>query len=227
MIQLTCPNCGVKLRAKAALVGKARRCPKCGAAVHIPPAEGGTAGGGRSERDANAERPVPVAAPAPEQHAEPAVEEPLRKPQLPDRLNRHHHYLICSASKLVATWENNAQGWQIETGHGLASAARNAAQLPNQGDFRLVELQLETTDHGRRLTGLRSYRLAPRWALPALARGDDDIMSKIVEPAGLDREQKNVVRTLLRNQFMPEVWHESKEVLDYLGNTDYHSPGTG
>ena len=155
------------------------------------------------------------------------AEDHLAKPDLPERLNRQNHYLICGHSKLVATWENNGQGWSLNTGHGMVNAARNQGELPSQGDFRLVELQFAATDHGRRLTGIRSFQLAPRWALPALARGDHDVMAKIAGPAGLDRAQKNLVRGALRDQFMAEVWHESHEVLEYLANTDYHSPGAG
>ena len=100
------------------------------------------------------------------------------------------------------------------------------AQLPMQGDFRLVELVLERTEVGRRLRGLRCYQLAPRYALPALARGDHDIMSKLVGPAGLDAQRKNVVRQVLHDQFMPHFWHEAANVLEYLSNMDYHTPGT-
>jgi hypothetical protein len=218
MIRLTCPNCGAKLRAKSKLGGKEKKCPRCGNALSVP--EAGRRRPRGDDDEAAVERP-----PA-EPHAEPPAEEPLPHPDLPERLNRQHHYLICGPSKLVATWENNGQGWMVETGHGLASAARNPDQLPSQGDFRLIEIQLETTDQGRRLSGIRSFQLAPRWALPSLARGDHEIMGKIKGPAGLDRDQKNVVRGLLREQFMPQVWQDSHEVREYLGNADYHSPGT-
>ena len=53
------------------------------------------------------------------------------------------------------------------------------------------------------------------------------IAAKIAAPGCLNREQKHVVRTVVKDQFMREVWADSQAVLDYLGNTDYHSPGVG
>ena len=41
------------------------------------------------------------------------------------------------------------------------------------------------------------------------------------------REQKGMVQTYLRDQFMRDVWQNAHEVLEYLGNLDYHSPGVG
>jgi hypothetical protein len=74
---------------------------------------------------------------------------------------------------------------------------------------------------------LATYQLAPRWALTKLDKGDDQIVSSITSPGSLNKEQKNVVRQFIKDQFMREVWEGADEVLDYLGNTDYHSAGVG
>lgn len=218
MIRVNCPNCGSRLQAQARLAGRQAKCPKCGAAVAIPAVAAQTA----PPADGSAQSDSTTAG----QHVAAGADQELSAPVLPARLDRQSFYLICDRTKLIATWEHDGQGWQINIGGNFASAARNTDHLPSQGDFKLVEIQLETTEQGRRLVGLRCYGLARHWALPALARGDDAILGKLTGPAGLAREQKDMVRQVLRERFMPEVWREAKKVLDYLGNTDYHSPGT-
>ena len=36
MIRITCPECGVKIKAKKKLAGKTRKCPKCGGKIVVP-----------------------------------------------------------------------------------------------------------------------------------------------------------------------------------------------
>ena len=60
-----------------------------------------------------------------------------------------------------------------------------------------------------------------------LDQGDDRLSSKITGPGSLNRDQKNAVRQALKEQFMRPVWEEAAEVLEYLANADYHSPGVG
>ncbi len=218
MIHVQCPGCGSRLQAQARLAGKRAKCPKCGASVATPADAAPTA------PSADSAEKLPSGTPG--QHVVGAAGQDLSSPVLPERLDRHSCYLICDRTKLVATWEHDGQGWQINLGGGFASAARNTDHLPSQGNFKLVELQLETSGPGRRLVGLRCYGLASHWALPALARGDDAILGKLTGPAGLAREQKDLVRQVLRERFMPDVWREAQKVLEFLGNTDYHSPGT-
>jgi len=147
--------------------------------------------------------------------------------ETPRRLNRASHYLICDRSRLIAAWENNGQGWRIRTDYGFVSAARNPDKLPNQGDFQLVELRLGEGAEGHSLRGIRVYQLAKRWALTHLERGDDAICKSIVGLGSLLRAQKDAVRQHLQQQFMRTVWGNAAEVLDYLANDDYHSPGAG
>lgn len=212
MIRLICPNCRSRLNAKDELLGQSRNCPKCGTPVVI------------AVPDTSSEFPDDTAS------AEPVYD--LGQPGLPTldvpkRLDRQNHYLICDRSKLVATWRDDGQGWMLKTNAGLVSAVRNSDQLPNQGDFKLVELRLDRTDAGLRLTGIRSYQLAQRWALTSLDKGDDKIVSKVTALGCLNRDQKGVVRQAIKDHFMREVWAGTENVLEYLANTDYHSPGTG
>ena len=162
----------------------------------------------------------------PAAHAEPAAAEALPVHHWPERLDRTNVYLICARAKLAAQWQNNGEGWMLKTNAGYVSAPRNRDQLPSQGDFKLVELKLETKEAGRHLIGLVVYQLAARWALNSLERGDDAICAKITGPSGLNRDQKNLVRNAIKELFMHQVYEHADAVLEYLGNADSHSPGT-
>ncbi len=236
MIRVTCPNCGAQLSAKEELAGQSRKCPKCKTAISIPlpepPPEEETIP--LDECEVTVAHVVPPAeASAPERAASPtpaqgdAQQVGLPQQDVPERLNRQNHYLICDKAHLIATWENNGQGWMLKTSFGLVQANRNFEQLPAQGDFKLVELKLHMTDGGLQLVGIRTYQLGQRYALTTLDKADDLIVGKIASPGFLNRDQKHVVRRLIRDQFMRHVWEHSDEVLDYLGNTDYHSSGVG
>ncbi len=220
MIQITCPGCNSRLSAKDKLLGKKRKCPKCGTEVLISILQTANVPAGTEELSA---APEPVGRDA-RIHRPP--EATFKQAELLERLDRQNHYLICDKAKLVATWRNNGNGWMLKTNFGLVNAVRNAEKLPAQGDFKLAELRLDMTDDGLRLHGVRSYQLAQRWALTSLDKGDDQIVAKITGLGFLNKEQKNAVRNAIKDQFMRRVWEEADDVLDYLGNTDYHSPGT-
>jgi hypothetical protein len=211
MICLVCPNCQSRLNAKDELVGQTRNCPKCGQPVLI------------GMPDASVE---PLEAAAATEPVYDLGQPGLPQPDVPKRLERCNHYLVCDRSKLVATWKDDGQGWLLKTNTGLVSAVRNPDQLPNQGDFKLVELRLDRTAAGVRLTGIRSYQLAQRWALTSLDKGDDKIVSKITGLGCLNRDQKYAVRQAIKDHLMREVWAGAENVLEYLASTDYHSPGT-
>ncbi len=220
MLIVTCPGCGIKLKAKAEWAGQRRKCGKCGAVILLQAAPAGLA--------ASTERTVGLADEvAPDQHVHGLVEEHLAPIEVPERLSRTNHYLICDKSKLVATWQNNGNGWMLATSHGYISAVRNPEKLPAQGDFTLVEIHLRMTDEGLRLCGLSIYQLAARWALTNLERGDDAILASVKGPGSLNRAQKTVVRDYLQEHFMRGVWTGAQQVMDYLLNADYHSHSVG
>jgi len=203
MIQVICPGCGSKLNAKDELAGQTRRCPKCNTPVLIPASLGG---------------PVEaVGAALPEQPIG------LLRAMPPERLVRHHRYLICDRTRVVATWEDNGHGWMILGDHRFVRALQNAERLPSQGDFKLVEVCLDSEGAPPRLRGLRVYQLAERWALVNLARGDDAILKSVAGPAGLLRDQKNAVRQHVKEQFTYDFWEDAQVVREYLANDDFHS----
>jgi hypothetical protein len=218
MIQFTCPSCQSKLQAKPGLAGQMRKCPKCAQPVRIV---------ADVASQANMGDAIPVDDALPDQHVLPATEEHLPTHRPPERLNRESHYLICDKTHLVATWENNGNGWMIKSGSGFIPAKRNRDRLPAQGEFQLVELKFAMTPEGKRLTGIAVHRLAAHWALSALDQGDDPIVEKITGPGCLNRDQKAAIRLALRDQFMRPVWEHATAVIEYLANADFHAPGVG
>lgn len=212
MIELTCASCGRKLRAKPELAGRTGKCPNCGQPIRIP-ADTPDSG-------------IPLDDVQPEQRLQPVNEDRLPTYPAPERLNRESHYLICDKSHLAAVWENNGQGWMLNTGVGLAPVKRNQDKVPTNGEFQLVELKFASTPEGRRLSGIACYELGSRWALTALDQGEDAIVEKITGPGRLNRDQKNAVRTEIKKQFMRPVWETSAAVFDFLANADHRSSGT-
>ncbi len=214
MIRVTCPQCRSTLNAKEKLAGETKKCPRCGTPITIP-----------DPQELALEDAAPSDTPLKgkiQSKSQPAT---LLALETPGRLDPNNRYLICDRSRIIAQWQSTGQGWMLRTTHGSISAKRNRELLPKAGNFELIELQLAATDEGCRLRGIICYQLAPHWALTCLDQGDDPIMEKIIGPGKLSKEQKNAVRQSIRDQFMRETWTDAQEVLEYLGNTDYHSAG--
>jgi hypothetical protein len=215
MIRVECPECGSWLNAKDKLAGKTRKCPKCGGELRIPALEGVQVDDLEqltADDDSQAEDLV-----------HDVLDHELPPVEAPQRLAWHDRYLICSSDKLFAAWESNGHGWMLKTNAGYIRAKRNMEELPNQGDFTLVELKMSAAEGSHRLEAVKSYQIASRWALPVLARSESEILSKVRGPSGLNKPQKAAVMRYLRESMMPEMWHTADKIIDYLGNTDYHS----
>jgi len=206
MIRVKCPGCGSKLDAKDELAGQTRSCPRCGAKVLIAVP--------------TLEVLPPPLAPTP---SPASAQEAMPRRMAPERLHRGSRYFICDRTRVIATWQNDGHGWMVWGDGGFVRAFRNADKIPNQGDFKLVELRLSVEPERLRIRGLRVLQLALRWALVQLARGDDAILRAVTGPAGLLREQKNAIREHIKDQFTHEVWDEAPAVREYLFNADFHS----
>jgi hypothetical protein len=213
----------VKLNAKENLAGQTRKCPKCGETLQIPESDDPAAVAAEpaaDDWDGLEEAPS-------DQHVHDALDHDLATFEAPKRLTHLSRYLICDKSKIFAKWEDNGQGWMLKTNAGFVSARRNPEKLPSQGNYTLVELVMEMSDEGLRLRGIRTYQIAQRWALTVLDQGDHLVLKKVVGPGSLNKEQKAAVRKFLGDEFMRPIWGEAAEVLEYLGNFDYHSQGAG
>ena len=90
-----------------------------------------------------------------------------------------------------------------------------------------MELVMSLTDHGMRLRELACYKLASHWALTTLSQGDHRILTRVVGPGSLNRDQKSAIREFLGKELMYEVLKDAQVVLEYLGNNDFHSHGAG
>jgi len=223
MIRLTCSGCQTRLNAKDELAGHTRKCPKCGETLRIPEVVAAADVAASSEDD----EWVGLDDVAPDQHVHDALDHELPAIEAPERLTRLNRYLICGKTKLFGMWEGNGQGWMLKTSSGFVKARLNPDKLPSQGDFTLVELRMAMTEDGLRLAGIHCYGLAERWVLTTLEQDDHRILARIKGPGRLTKEQKSVVQAFLREHFMRNVWEEAADVLDYLSNFDYHSPGVG
>lgn len=206
MIRVQCPHCGSKLNAKDKLAGQTRSCPQCGKPVVIPQASD------------PAETVTEII------HTS-AAEERLPTDGHLIRLDRTNRYLICDRTSVIAQWRNDGNGWMYRIASGFVPAKRNREVLTAVGHFVLVELQMEMTDEGLRLSAIESYQLS-RFAVNRLGLGDDDIVGAVTGYGKLSREQKNAVRQILGDLFMRDVWGDSREALDFLANHDYHSHGS-
>jgi len=213
MVRVRCPGCHSQLNAKDELAGQVRKCPKCQTPIRIPTAD--PEGVESISLVDTPDESVPLQA-----------LEPLPTIPIPRQLVKPHRYLICDNTKLMALWQPNGKGWMLKINTGMIPALRNINQAPVDGNFQFVEIRLESHDDGLRLDAIVAYQLAQRYALYELDKGDHQILSMITGPGQLNREQKNVIRQTIRDLFLPEVWADAQEVLDYLSNTDYHSPGT-
>ena len=60
-----------------------------------------------------------------------------------------------------------------------------------------------------------------------MEQDDHFLLRKVVGPGRLTKEQKAVVQNFLREHFMRNIWEDADDVLEFLSNFDYHSPGVG
>ncbi len=224
MLRITCPNCQSSLNAKEKLIGQTRSCPKCQHPVLIEAPDGESVEPVEtapvSSEDPDAETPTI--------HVEPRDEgdglaKVIAVADAVTALKAPNKYAICDRQRIIAVWEG--EGWQLKTPAGLISAKRNTEEIPALGIFRLIELQVTRTSDAIFLTGIVCHELAERWALPAIARGDNQILEKIVGPSGLTRDQKQMLRRYLQDTFMPDVWRHNEAITEFLASPDQHTQG--
>lgn len=230
MFRIECPNCHSKLNAKEKLIGQVRPCPKCKAPlkIELPPPEPAAS---MDWETAVAEKDSPKIDFTPTAAPESRSGDPDQRHAVgglgftrPHRLDPDSKYLILGPNGLVAKWESSTKGWELKTTVGFTAAKRNAEAIPKEGRFVLIEIVVRTVEAvGHRLGGLRVFRLAPRWALGAMAHGEDEILKKIEGHSGLIRDQKLAVRRYLRESYMPEFTHRAHAVTAFLTGDDFHA----
>jgi hypothetical protein len=228
MIRIICPSCGSKLNAKERLIGQTRACPRCGQPILITAPESAEPASKGSDQanlpESVAAMPsLPVDEPDPAQFGLLGSKKALPSQHVLKKLDRHNRYWVCDHSHIVAAWAADGKGWMLKTTSGMISAMRNREKVPNQGNFVLVELKIAPAEEGMKLTGITTYQLPNRWALPAIIEGDDQICKKVTGYGTLTKPQKCVIRLAIREQFMHEIWEGATKVLEYLNNADFHT----
>lgn len=227
VIKVRCPACKVVMKAKMEYAGRVLRCPACKVPFIVPQ----TDGEGR-EPPAHvlmklADMEATKKAQQEEEASIPHVvidETPaIKAGSLLRQLHRKNRYMILDNQRMLAYWEA-VKGWQLSTtGGSLVPAKNNMEMLPRQGDFRLVELQMEEADDGLKIVALRIYQLARQYTLTKLSGDENDILTTIISESGLQRSQKDALIQALKTLFLRSAWAGVPKIYDYLLGNDGHS----
>lgn len=133
--------------------------------------------------------------------------------ELPAVLGKLNHYLICDHKEIVARWENDGRGWMIHLKDGFTRAATVENQIPQFGNFILIEVAVERRDDGLHLKAINVYQLRRQYALTKIAKGDDAVLETIVDYAELNNRQHTHVKNLVKSIFLPHMWGEMEAIL--------------
>ena len=227
-IRVKCKNCGSKIEAKDELAGQTRQCPKCKSPILIAPNPeyqntSVNQDAGRAEAVVAQSLTPHHSSLAPHISALPADDnqivydnqERLPKHDPPTKLSSHYRYFIMAHDRMIAAWEIG-KGWQYQTGNGFVSAKLNKELLPNSGTFKFVEMIIEQLETGKRLSGIRTFSLMGKWAIPAIAREPEEILAKIDGKAVMSKPQRMQLLAFIRKHYMPDFLQNAKEVYEYL-----------
>ncbi|HBT75862.1 MAG TPA: hypothetical protein DEB39_02820 [Planctomycetaceae bacterium] len=218
MIVVYCPSCGSKLNAKEELIGQTRSCPKCREPVLIQPEAAsaasaspatGTVEGGITAIDFGGTLDTF------EDHR-------------PNGLSFSNRYFVLGPDRIIASWETG-KGWMLNIGSGFAPAKKNAAAIPDQGTFVLVELVFGETPAGKGPIGLRFFKIIKRGALTALYRDESEILNTIECPGSLTKPQKTALMLHFQRTFMQTFFDMTPAIFEFLTDDDVtaHSVGVG
>jgi hypothetical protein len=171
---------------------------------------------GGEKAGAAAAKPAPAAAaPAAGEAPKPtqAGERIFNPDELPRILGKMNHYLICDHKDVVARWENDGRGWMIHLKDGFTRAATVENQIPQFGNFILVEVGVERRADGLHLKNITTWQLRRQYALTKIAKGDDAVLETIIDYAVLNDRQRKYVKDLVKTKFLPHMWGEMEAIL--------------
>lgn len=226
-IKVRCPACHVVMKAKADYAGRVLKCPACKAPFIVPKADGDGLEPpihvlmkladieAKKQADAEEEASIP--------HVEIIEGEAIHRVEHPVKLDRVNRYMILDSSRLLAYWDLK-KGWQVgAAGGSLVPAKGNLDTLPQQGDFRLIELKMADEGGISRVVGLRIFQLAKQYALAKLRGDENAILSAITAETGLMHSHKKILLQALKAHFPRAAWAEKKTIYDYLMGDDHQS----
>ena len=215
-IRVICKNCGSKIDAKDELMGQVRHCPKCESDILIAP-----------ENDISDEFNI-FSVNSNESHLEVIAVQPADENQIvydslerlpthdpPTKLLSNCRYFIFAHDRMLAAWEIG-KGWQFNTTNGFVSAKINKEMLPTSGTFKFVEMMITQLETGKQLSGIRTFSIAGRWAIPAIGREPEEILAKIDGNAVMTKPQRQILLAFIRKHYMPDFMQNSRKVYDYL-----------
>ncbi len=133
--------------------------------------------------------------------------------ELPRALGKLNHYLVCDHKDVVARWENDGRGWMVHLKDGFVRAATVENQIPQFGNFILVEVGVERRDDGLHLQHIHVWQLRRQYSLTKIAKGDDAILETIIDYAELNDRQRSHVKNLVKSKFLPHMWGEMEVML--------------
>lgn len=133
--------------------------------------------------------------------------------ELPRVLGKLNHYLVCDHKDVVARWENDGRGWLVHLKDGFVRAATVENQIPQFGNFILVEVGVERRDDGLHLKNITTWQLRRQYSLTKIAKGDDAILETIIDYAELNDRQRSHVKNLVKSKFLPQLWGEMEVLL--------------
>ena len=224
--RVVCQKGGAKLDAPESLVGKKGKCPKCGTIFVI-----------RAEPISAIERKLAVheAAPLTAEKSGNRKKSAIVVDNLPSlnsnegvpkRIDYNNFYVILGNERTVAFWKRG-EGWQLNTGHGFASARQENQMIPEQGVFALVEGIVRETENGKRLKGIQFFKIDGRGSLNSIGRGDTEILEKITGRTTLTMAQKRHLLQFIREKFFSSFTEEAAEIIEFLTGEDFHSEQVG
>jgi hypothetical protein len=133
--------------------------------------------------------------------------------ELPRNLGKINHYMVVDHKDVVARWENDGRGWMIHLKDGFTRAATVENQIPQFGNFILIEVGVERRADGLHLKNITPYQLRRQYSLSKIAKGDDAILETIIDYAILSDRQRKHVKDLIKTKFLPHMWAEMEALL--------------
>ncbi|MDO5580278.1 MAG: hypothetical protein Q4G69_04035 [Planctomycetia bacterium] len=214
-VRIVCKFCGSNIDAHEKLLGQTRPCPKCKNPILIVPAQ-----------DTKVQIAVPQTVPVPSANPvdeAPAIGSAVRyiKRLIPGDL-----YVIVNHERTVAYWKAG-DGWLYNIGTGFVSAKRNINEIPEHGEYVLVEGFVHQTENGQRLKGLRFFMLGGPAVLVSIGRSETEILEKIVRPCSLTPANKRFFLKFVRDHYFNQFTEDFMDAVEFLTNDDVHTRELG